>query len=1295
MDPSGAILRRLDLLAGNELDVERAGPDADQVVLVVVASVPPDLDQLLSSLIPAGRRSPASTLVVWQTEPDSNAAEAAIGSDLGSDLGTRAGFRELTDNGVLRANTRYFVPPSCRIWFEGNQIRMATRAEHHHHPLDRLLCSLAEGWGARSVTVVQQAPDGDGECGQRAIRIAGGLALAPAEPAAYPALGGPGAVPGGAHEAAAARRGRLPATVREPARLSPRGPHGHSSVERVLSLPPRWVSSARAACDAAIRRAEQRRLVRVWMPECRDGSTVYLIAMLLSDAGSQLTSPPNLMLFGTDDDEEALAAARAGRYRAGDALGMDPDLRSRYTFDEGETIRVCEALREKCIFKRHTLLRNLPMARMDLVVIQGLADRFLPAQRNQLAEDLHFSLARNGLLLALDPGAVFPTSLFERLGDGYWRAWQGRGSALARPPQQMSSGDPAAPQARDSLGRLVAGASAASASGRRLWARAFTHFESFLHTIGMPLLLLDHELRVFHASREALQSFGLGDTDAGLELTALSSRLPGGAELVPAARRVLEGGGTQELSIHVGERVYLARVAAAGSGGLGGVSLAFTDVTALEVARAQAVAQRHQQAAIARISDLAVTFTDVRRLYEESLAAVFGNIAACSAGLIVELPAGPGALELAASRGLGSDALATLRDIPGATSLLDAAVERRALVSSWDRHAAFGGAASPLALPRAPGAGREPGVAPELGGLACPIIDERRVLGVVALYGHTADIDDPGNRHFVQAVAGVLGGALVRERTRRRLALELEVSTLLAGATDLNAVGEGLLRALGAALGVEHVELWSARDAALERWERLLPSGSDPGPEPEWPAQASALLAASESEPCWPSSDPDELMVPLRRPALPLSVLRLRGDGLGAPDSELLQGFQRIARMLVDFLDRQRSHALALESEATLREADQQKDDFIAMLGHELRNPMAAIRNATELLSRIEEPSPQLVRLQQIFDRQTVQTTKLIDGLLDVARVARGKVELELLPHPLVELVRQVVDDRRQQFQRRELDLRLPDAELWVLADRVRLVQILDNLISNALKFTADQGRITISLEQSGETGSIRVEDDGVGIEPELLEQIFEPFRQGPTSVNHSHGLGLGLALVKGLAALHGFRLSAHSAGVGRGARFEINFPLAAAVETPAAPSRPEARHLDLLMVEDNQDIAETMAELLGAAGHHVVIAGSAERALELLQESRPDVVLCDIGLPGMDGVELAARLRAHPVHRTSKLIAMTGFGDASTQVRIEAAGFDYHLIKPVRLDALRQALSRVAQRPARAGGEGPALNSG
>jgi two-component system CheB/CheR fusion protein len=367
----------------------------------------------------------------------------------------------------------------------------------------------------------------------------------------------------------------------------------------------------------------------------------------------------------------------------------------------------------------------------------------------------------------------------------------------------------------------------------------------------------------------------------------------------------------------------------------------------------------------------------------------------------------------------------------------------------------------------------------------------------------------------------------------------------------------------------------------------------------------------------------------------------------------------------------------ALKRADALRAADRRKDDFIALLGHELRNPIAAMRNATELLARLEQPTPQLRRLQGIYERQTLHTARLLDGLLDVARVARGKIRLQRAPLDMVALVSAAVDDRRAQFRARQLELRLPGGELWVSADRVRMLQIVDNLLSNALKFTSESGRIGVELVRAAKQGEIVIEDDGGGIEPEALPSIFEPFWQVRSSAEAT-GLGLGLALVHGLTKLHGFRITAQSEGLGRGATFRLTFPLVDAPEAVAPPSQAAHRALDLMLVEDNGDVSETLAELLEIDGHRVEVASTAELALERLGKRGFDVVLVDIGLPGMSGIELAARLRKHPELSSLALVALTGFGDAATEGRLLDAGFDRYLLKPVRFEALRHCLARV-----------------
>jgi signal transduction histidine kinase/CheY-like chemotaxis protein/chemotaxis methyl-accepting protein methylase len=1345
----------------------------------VVGPCGPELLVALRSKLGVARPSlvDAGAIIVWQIEARPNDENHEL--DELTTAASRGELRELDDGTPLERGTCYFVPSHRRPWFEGQRVCLAARSLRDDHTLDRLLLSLAEAWGSNSAAMLA-LPNDEGECGLRIVHAVGGFAYRHLISQQVVRRQGAAQTPR-PKSAFVPRQTAVLEASRSPEPGGKLGSPGGLRASRAFSLPSHLAAAARAACEAAARHAAPRGRVRAWLPVCKTGGLTYTVAMLLSEAARLAPAPVKLIVFGTDHDEEALALARAGRYPAGAALGMDPELRGRYTFDEGETIRMSETLREVCIFSRHELTRDLPMARMDLVVCHRVFDGVPVSRRGDLIDALHYSLRDGGLLLALDHIDLFPGERFEHLDQGYLRARSGPSPRRrSSPPADAGSvaeisnfpPPPPLPRAEDS--------------------------ELVVRTIGVPLLLCDTQLRTVFISDEARAVFGPFGGEAPPELSAIASQLPGGRGLLPAARRALSERQPQEVVIRGTSQVYLVRLFAGSDATEPGLTITFTDVTQLELAKSRAIVQRHQHAALARLSELALTLAEPKRVYDEALGALFGNLPGCSGGVIVELGARSRAFELVASRGLGADPLRTLARRGGATALLDAVVARGCVVTQSGELASWVGpdaSSNPTEQPRSAHHRDTPSLLSR--GVGCPIVADGVLLGAIALYGRRAGVDDVAHQDFLQAVANLLGGAIVRQRTRRRLSLELEVSRLLAGASDLNAVGDGLQTAIRAALSVDDVELWATRDASPQAWVRIVPAVEGASPAASWPAD---LVGHSGTLFSAISGDHGELLVPIPRRDGLSCVLRLRGKGLHEPDGELSDGLLRIGRMLAQFLERllildrlrqseasyrQKSAELealytslpvgvsihdrrgairhvngylsALEArpdplatdplkqlyanemplwvqrvldsgepiydvelfvsqserttfwlcnfaplrdsegrvhgasavvqnitalkrvEAALREADQQKDDFLAMLGHELRNPMAAIRNATELLSRIEQPTPQLQRLQSIFDRQTLQTTKLIDGLLDVARVARGKVELVIKPVQLIELVRQAIDDRRQQFRERVLDLRLPEGELWTLADRVRLVQILDNLISNALKFTRPGGRVGIEVLREGGRGVIRVEDDGAGIEPELLPQIFEPFRQGRSPSAQSQGLGLGLALVKGLIDLHGFQLRAHSDGVGRGACFQIEFPEIEAPDSAAPESRIDLRQLDLLIVEDNLDIAETLAELLTASGHRVEVASSAEDALAQLRHRRPEVVLCDIGLPGMDGLELAARLREDPELMDLKLVAMTGFGDASTRSRIEQAGFDRHLVKPVQLEALRHCLSRVA----------------
>ncbi|XXY47781.1 PAS domain S-box protein [Sorangium sp. So ce269] len=372
-------------------------------------------------------------------------------------------------------------------------------------------------------------------------------------------------------------------------------------------------------------------------------------------------------------------------------------------------------------------------------------------------------------------------------------------------------------------------------------------------------------------------------------------------------------------------------------------------------------------------------------------------------------------------------------------------------------------------------------------------------------------------------------------------------------------------------------------------------------------------------------------------------------------------------------------------AEAALKEADQRKDDFLAMLAHELRNPLGPIRNAVEVLQRVAAQQPSLVRACGVIDRQVTHMARLVDDLLDVSRVGRSKVQLRKERCELSQLLRQTVEDYRSTLEASglRLELELPQERLWVYGDPTRLAQVFSNVLHNACKFTDAGGRVTVALSATSEGSAVvRVRDTGIGMDPAMLARVFEPFSQAERSLERSRGgLGLGLALVKGLVALHGGTVSAESQGIGHGTEMVLHLPLERTPEAscgrPAPSSRRQSRSLRILIIEDNEDAAQSLQALLTMNGYRVEVALSGPAGVEAARSFRPEVILCDIGLPGgMDGYGVARALKGSVGVPPSLMIALTGYGQEDDQRRVREAGFDMHFIKPIDPGSLQKLLA-------------------
>jgi CheY-like chemotaxis protein/two-component sensor histidine kinase len=367
-----------------------------------------------------------------------------------------------------------------------------------------------------------------------------------------------------------------------------------------------------------------------------------------------------------------------------------------------------------------------------------------------------------------------------------------------------------------------------------------------------------------------------------------------------------------------------------------------------------------------------------------------------------------------------------------------------------------------------------------------------------------------------------------------------------------------------------------------------------------------------------------------------------------------------------------------------LTQAHRAKDQFLAMLAHELRNPLAPIRNAVRILQQLGPPEPRLERARAIIDRQVSHQARLLDDLFDVSRLTRGMTTLCKERLDLAQLIRHVADDSQGLMEQAGVTFseEIPEESVWVEGDPIRLAQIVGNLCGNAAKFTERGGHVGLRLavEAEKKRAVITVRDTGIGIDPEMLPRVFDVFAQADQSLHRSPGgLGLGLALVKGLTELHGGQVRAASEGPGCGSEFTVLLPLASAPvtgETVRVPVTPSARPARVLIVEDSRDTAETLRDVLELSGNTVGVAYSGPEAVELARQFQPGVVLCDLGLPGMDGYEVAKALRRDPETQAARLIAVSGYGQEEDVQRSREAGFDLHLTKPIDLERLERILA-------------------
>ncbi|MFD0666414.1 ATP-binding protein [Ramlibacter sp. MAHUQ-53] len=525
------------------------------------------------------------------------------------------------------------------------------------------------------------------------------------------------------------------------------------------------------------------------------------------------------------------------------------------------------------------------------------------------------------------------------------------------------------------------------------------------------------------------------------------------------------------------------------------------------------------------------------------------------------------------------------------------------------------------------------------------------------------------------AVCGVSTDVTEQKRVEKRLAGLLEEERRHARLLARMAEAARLMHASLSAEEIAHVLTQQAREilGAQHAATSLAPAG--PG--------ARAVEALSQAGDEAPGPDAARLAASLAGPGgQALGQVRLAGrpgDPFGPADEAVLVQMAAIASTCLD-------NARLV---ASLREADHRKDEFLATLAHELRNPLAPIRNGLEVLRRSGQLAGPAARARDMMERQLAHMVRLVDDLLDVSRISRGKVDLRIERITLQAVLENALEASRPALEdsRHHLALQVPPEPLWVDGDLTRLAQVVSNLLNNAAKYTPAGGHIGLSARDEGGHAAVRVTDDGTGISAEMLPRVFDLFAQaGGTLAQAQGGLGIGLSLVRQLVELHGGEVGAESAGLGQGSRFTVRLPLAAppaaAAPAPAtgAAGAGAGTGRRILVVDDNVDGAESLAMMLSLSGHEVRTCHDGPAALALAPGWRPEVVLLDIGLPGLSGYEVAQRLRAGPLGTAALLVAVTGWGAEDDQRRAAEAGFDHHLTKPVDIAALESVLARRRQ---------------
>jgi two-component system CheB/CheR fusion protein len=1035
-----------------------------------------------------------------------------------------------------------------------------------------------------------------------------------------------------------------------------------------------------------LRRGPRDAPVRVWVAGCATGEEAYSIAILLQDLMARL-GPRQVKIFATDVHRGSLERAARAVYDADAVASVSEERLARYFLRVGDTYQVVPDLRQMIVFAQHNVIKDAPFTRMDLIACRNLLIYLQPAAQQKALSFFHFSLDHGGVLFLGPSESIGSLARGFEPVDKRWQLY--RKHTDVRTPVDTRLQPAASQESRAGAGTLPA------PIGRYSLAQLIGAYDALLEELMPPSLLLTDRGELVHAFGGASRFLRPRDGRQSLEVVDM---------VEPNLRMVLLGGVKRALGepsaivfrgVRIGVdgdaatyRVTVRRVRSRA----GGAAHVLVSLEPMQAApREQAASESGTEIDLDQVSrqQLGTLEAELSRT-KENLQAAIEELEASNEELQAsneELQASNEELQstneelqsvneelytvnaeyqrkIAELTELTNDMDNLLSSTEVGTIFLDAQLRIRRFTPQI--------AASFNLVPH--DAGRS--IETFAHRLDHQLLDDlRRVLarGQV-VERELPDVD--GTSYFLRIlpyrVKGTVEGVVLTL---------IDVSGLRAAEDALfheRYLLNSLLTSVPDAIYFKDARgrFIRANAAAAARLGLTAPEEAAGKAAADLPEHDTAVALHREDE------------VVLRTGEIQHNRLERRVGRDGREEWDLVTRLplrdraHRVVGVIAIFRDVTEQK----RADEKIQEAVRRRDQFLAMLSHELRNPLGAIVTATSLLKADGGGRVKRGRLMEILDRQSQQMARLLDDLLEASRVTQNKIELRRQVMDLAASARDAADAARGQMDARGIHFttHFEVDPVLVDGDPARLQQIQVNLLNNAAKYTPRGGHVHLEVYREGDEGVVRVRDDGAGIPGDMLDSVFELFVQSSRTLDRAAGgLGLGLTLVRSLVAMHGGTVSAYSAGEGRGSEFVVRLPLAGArAATPAlAPPRrllevPEAARV--VIVEDNTDSRELLCELLEQAGFECRATDSGLTALALIDEFGPDIAILDVGLPGMDGLELARRLRADARHQAMCLIALTGYGQASDRTTAREAGFDEHLVKPVQGEQLLALLAEL-----------------